>query len=131
MKKYFPDNVLTKMEINSRMWLIKREVWKVMSEVDKIYVKGVMFMKSSGYVRQVDALGRLVLPIDLRKSLGIQAGEDSVEIFIDGDNKRVVLQKYNPPIPICIFCASKENVESFKGQTVCKNCLDELIKSKS
>ena len=51
-------------------------------------------MRNSGYVRQVDSLGRLVLPIDLRKALGVQSG-DSVEIFLDGDNKRVILQKYN------------------------------------
>ena len=51
-----------------------------------------MIMRNSGYVRQVDSLGRLVLPIDLRKALGVQSG-DSVEIFLDGDNKRVILQK--------------------------------------
>mgnify|MGYP002416950685 FL=1 len=45
-----------------------------------------MIMRNSGYVRQVDSLGRLVLPIDLRKALGVQSG-DSVEIFLDGDNK--------------------------------------------
>lgn len=45
-------------------------------------------MRNSGYVRQVDSLGRLVLPIDLRKALGVQSG-DSVEIFLDGDNKEL------------------------------------------
>lgn len=90
-----------------------------------------MVMRNSGYVRQVDTLGRLVLPIDLRKSLGIQAGEDSVEIFLDGDNKRVILQKYNPPIPTCIFCGSQENVSSFKNQSICKDCIGEIISEKS
>ena len=68
-------------------------------------------MKNSGYVRQVDSLGRLVLPIDLRKALGVQSG-DSVEIFLDGDNKRVILQKYNLPIPTCIFCGSQKKMLS-------------------
>lgn len=88
-------------------------------------------MKNSGYVRQVDTLGRLVLPVDLRKSLGIQAGEDSVEIFLDGDNKRVILQKYNPPIPTCIFCGSQENVSNFRNQNICKACIDEITSSKA
>lgn len=87
-------------------------------------------MKNSGYVRQVDALGRLVLPVDLRKSLGIHAGNDSVEIFIDGDNNRVILQKYNPPLPLCAFCGSLDNVTAFKGKHICNDCLQELTAEK-
>ncbi len=89
-----------------------------------------MIMKNSGYVRQVDSLGRLVLPIDLRKALGVQSG-DSVEIFLDGDNKRVILQKYNLPIPTCIFCGSQKDVISFKNQNVCKACMDEITANKN
>ena len=64
-------------------------------------------MRNSGYVRQVDSLGRLVLPIDLRKALGVQSG-DSVEIFLDGDNKRVILlcdagPQLSPGCSFCIF----------------------------
>ena len=70
-------------------------------------------MRNSGYVRQVDSLGRLVLPIDLRKALGVQSG-DSVEIFLDGDNIRVILQKYNLPIPTCIFCGSQKVLSALK-----------------
>lgn len=87
-------------------------------------------MRNSGYVRQVDSLGRLVLPIDLRKALGVQSG-DSVEIFLDGDNKRVILQKYNPPIPTCIFCGSQKDVLNFKKQNVCKECIEEIIKGQN
>lgn len=87
-------------------------------------------MRNSGYVRQIDSLGRLVLPIDLRKALCVQSG-DSVEIFLDGDNKRVVLQKYNPPIPTCIFCGSQKDISNFKNQNVCKACLDEIITDKN
>ena len=87
-------------------------------------------MRNSGYVRQVDSLGRLVLPIDLRKALGVQSG-DSVEIFLDGDNKRVILQKYNLPIPTCIFCGSRKDVISFKNQNVCKTCMDEITANKN
>lgn len=87
-------------------------------------------MRNSGYVRQVDSLGRLVLPIDLRKALGVQSG-DSVEIFLDGDNKRVILQKYNPPIPTCIFCGSQKDVLNFKKQSVCKACIEEITTGKN
>ena len=89
-----------------------------------------MIMRNSGYVRQVDSLGRLVLPIDLRKALGVQSG-DSVEIFLDGDNKRVILQKYNLPIPTCIFCGSQKDFISFKNQNVCKTCMDEITANKN
>lgn len=50
-------------------------------------------MKSTGIVRKVDELGRIVLPIELRRSLGIDI-KDPVEIFIDQD--KVILQKYRP-----------------------------------
>ena len=88
-----------------------------------------MMMRNSGYVRQVDTLGRLVLPIDLRKSLEIKAGEDSVEIFLDAENKRVILQKYDPPIPKCIFCGTIDNVTHFKEQNICSRCISELVET--
>lgn len=50
-------------------------------------------MKSTGIVRKVDELGRVVIPIELRRSLGI-AEKDALEIFIDGN--QIVLQKYQP-----------------------------------
>lgn len=78
-------------------------------------------MKATGSVRQVDKLGRLVLPSDIRKALGITAGVDSVEIFSDGDS--VILKKYSHA---CIFCNDGEDIMFFKGHSICAKCMKEL-----
>lgn len=77
-------------------------------------------MKSTGIVRPVDGLGRIVLPIELRKTLDIKK-DDSVEIFVDGSN--IVLRKYEST---CVFCKSVEDVKNFKGKNVCPKCAKEL-----
>lgn len=77
-------------------------------------------MKSTGIVRKVDELGRIVLPIELRRTLDI-AEKDSLEIYVD-DN-RIILKKYEPT---CVFCGSSKDVLSFKGKNICPNCLSEL-----
>jgi len=79
-------------------------------------------MKSTGIVRKVDELGRVVLPIELRRNLNI-AEKDSLEIYVDGNS--VILKKYEPD---CIFCGDARDVISFKGKNVCKSCLKELQK---
>ena len=65
-------------------------------------------MKSTGIVRKVDELGRIVLPIEL-------------EIYVDGAS--IVLKKYQPA---CIFCDDAKDVINFKGKNVCPNCIREL-----
>ncbi len=77
-------------------------------------------MKSTGVVRRVDELGRLVLPMELRKTFGID-DKDSVEIYTDGD--LIILKKHEPA---CIFCGEARDVVSFKGKNVCKNCIKEM-----
>ena len=77
-------------------------------------------MKSTGIVRKVDELGRIVLPIDMRRTLDI-AEKDALEIYVDGSS--VILKKYNPS---CIFCDNTRNVTNFKGKNVCPKCLKEL-----
>ena len=77
-------------------------------------------MKSTGIVRKVDELGRIVLPIELRKNLEI-AEKDSLEIYVDGSS--IILKKYEPS---CVFCKDAKNVVNFKGKNVCPNCLAEL-----
>ncbi|MBQ3118690.1 MAG: AbrB/MazE/SpoVT family DNA-binding domain-containing protein [Clostridia bacterium] len=77
-------------------------------------------MKSTGIVRKVDELGRIVLPIELRRTLDI-AEKDSLEIYVDDD--RIILRKYEPT---CVFCGSSKDVLSFKGKNICPNCLNEL-----
>jgi len=80
-----------------------------------------MAMKSTGIVRKVDELGRIVLPIELRRTLGIDE-KDSLEIYVDGSS--VILRKYEPS---CIFCGDAADVVSYKGKNVCRACLKELI----
>ncbi|MGI6486368.1 MAG: AbrB/MazE/SpoVT family DNA-binding domain-containing protein [Tepidanaerobacteraceae bacterium] len=77
-------------------------------------------MKSTGIVRRVDELGRVVIPIELRRTLDI-AVKDALEIYVDSD--RIVLKKYQPA---CIFCGSAENVVNFRGKNICKSCLREI-----
>jgi transcriptional pleiotropic regulator of transition state genes len=77
-------------------------------------------MKSTGVVRQIDPLGRIVLPIEMRNVLGIEK-KDALEIFVDGDN--IILKKYQPS---CIFCNESEDVISFSDKLVCRKCLQEL-----
>ena len=76
-------------------------------------------MRAIGCVRQIDKLGRLVLPSDIRRMLNIKDGMDSVEFFVDDDC--VIIKKYRPA---CIFCNSANNVQSYKNQSVCQHCLD-------
>ena len=77
-------------------------------------------MKSTGIVRKVDELGRIVLPIEMRRTLDI-AEKDALEIYVEGSS--VILRKYRPS---CIFCDSSREVSEFKGKNVCPKCLKEL-----
>ena len=77
-------------------------------------------MKSTGIVRKVDELGRIVLPIELRRTLGIDE-KDSLEIYVDGNS--VILRKYQPS---CVFCGEADDVTVFKGKNICQKCLKEL-----
>jgi transcriptional pleiotropic regulator of transition state genes len=77
-------------------------------------------MKSTGIVRKVDSLGRIVLPIELRRVMGIDI-KDPIEIFVD--DSHIVLGKYQPA---CIFCESVAGVSEDKGAKVCSNCLSKL-----
>lgn len=77
-------------------------------------------MKSTGVTRQVDDLGRFVLPIEIRRALGIQI-KDALEIFTDDD--RIVLKKYEPA---CIFCNDADNVVLFGNKRICGSCLEKL-----
>ncbi|MBE6907735.1 AbrB/MazE/SpoVT family DNA-binding domain-containing protein [Marasmitruncus massiliensis] len=81
-------------------------------------------MKSTGIVRKVDELGRIVLPIELRRTLDINE-KDSLEIYVDGN--QIVLKKYEPA---CIFCNSAIDVINFKGRNVCTECLKQLTSTK-
>lgn len=79
-------------------------------------------MKSTGIVRKVDELGRIVIPKELRRTLNIEEG-DPLEIFVDGEE--VILRKYEPG---CVFCGNVKYVVEFKGKKVCTNCIKDICK---
>lgn len=73
-------------------------------------------MKSTGIVRKVDELGRVVIPIELRNNLGINE-KDPIEIYVDGSS--IILKKYQPN---CIFCGGTKKLVEYKGKLVCSSC---------
>ena len=77
-------------------------------------------MKSTGIIRKVDDLGRIVLPIELRRMLDI-AERDDLEIFVEQD--RIILQKFEPA---CIFCSSSQGLITYKGKNVCQKCIQKM-----
>ena len=77
-------------------------------------------MKATGMVRRVDELGRIVLPIEIRKNLCIE-NRDTVEIFVEED--KIILKKYEPA---CLFCGNADDVVMFGGKLICRECLEKL-----
>lgn len=77
-------------------------------------------MKSTGIVRRVDELGRVVIPIELRNKLKI-AEKDPIEIYVDGTS--IILKKYEET---CVFCGSTKNVVEYKGKLVCTKCAESI-----
>lgn len=81
-------------------------------------------MKATGIVRKVDELGRIVIPIELRRNLNINI-HDPIEIFVDEDF--IMLKKYEPA---CIFCGNAKDIRLIHGKNVCSNCISELQQEK-
>jgi len=79
-------------------------------------------MKATGIVRAVDNLGRVVLPVELRKTLDINV-KDTLEIFTEGEE--IILKKY---VPGCIFCGEAKGIVNYKGKNICTECIVELNK---
>lgn len=77
-------------------------------------------MKSTGIVRKVDELGRIVLPIELRRTLDIEI-KDSIEIYVE--NNSIILKKYEPT---CIFCGNSKDLITFNEKNICNKCLQQL-----
>lgn len=77
-------------------------------------------MGTSGIVRRLDELGRIVLPMELRKTLDLKV-RDSIEITADKGS--IILRKYSPA---CVFCGKDTKVADFKGKNVCSKCLQEI-----
>lgn len=77
-------------------------------------------MKSTGIVRNIDELGRVVVPKELRKKLGI-ANTDPVEFYVEED--KIILKKY---IPVCHFCGSTQNLVEYREKNICLSCIEEI-----
>lgn len=77
-------------------------------------------MKSTGIVRKVDELGRIVLPIEMRRTLDI-AEKDTLEIYVEGDS--IILRKFQAA---CVFCDSAKDIINFKGRNVCSEGIGKL-----
>lgn len=78
-------------------------------------------MRSTGMIRPVDRMGRVVIPKEIRRQLKIENDKDSFEIYTDGD--LVILKKYQAS---CVFCGSLEDSIPYNGYTVCKKCIEKL-----
>lgn len=79
-------------------------------------------MKSTGVVRKVDELGRIVIPIEIRRIQNI-AVKDPLEIFVEGDS--IVLKKYESS---CVFCSSQDDIKEFENKNICNICLEKISK---
>ena len=77
-------------------------------------------MKSTGMVRKIDELGRIVIPAEIRQNMDLKV-KDTVEIFTD--ENRIILQKYQP---CCLFCNNADNVVYFRDKRICCSCLEKL-----
>ena len=77
-------------------------------------------MKATGIVRKVDELGRIVLPIELRRTLGIEI-RDPIEIYVD--EEKILLKKY---APACIICGESDDLLEYKGKKICRKCIEKL-----
>lgn len=73
-------------------------------------------MKSTGIIRKVDELGRVVIPIELRNKFEINE-KDPIEIYVDGSS--IILKKYEPN---CIFCGSSKKLAHYKDKLICNKC---------
>ena len=82
-------------------------------------------MKSTGIIRRVDELGRVVLPIELRNKFGITE-KDPMEIYVDGS--LIILKKYEPN---CIFCGSSKKLVDYQGKMICEKCSQKISKLKA
>ena len=77
-------------------------------------------MKSTGIVRKVDELGRIVIPIEMRRTLGVDS-HDPIEMSVDGES--IILRKYAPG---CVFCGNPNEIIDFHGKRICRDCIRDM-----
>ena len=93
------------------------------SDYDKIIKTNleVIVLKSTGIIRKLDKMGRIVLPMETRKLMSLADDEAAVEIYTEND--MVILKKYTPS---CIFCNNTEGLIEFHGAKICESCIETL-----
>lgn len=77
-------------------------------------------MKSTGIVRKVDELGRVVIPIEIRNKFDI-AEKDPIEIYVEGSS--IILKKFEPN---CVFCGNSKNLVEYKDKLICSKCAESI-----
>lgn len=77
-------------------------------------------MKGTGITRHLDDMGRIVLPVELRRRMNLEEGTP-LEIFAQGD--QIILQKH---MEACVFCGNRKELAPFRGKWICKNCREEV-----
>ena len=90
---------------------------KTRSGIDKTQEGNKKRTRNTGIIRKVDELGRIVLPIELRRTLDI-AERDELEIYLEDD--KVIMRKYEPS---CVFCGKSKGLITYHGRVVCKDCI--------
>jgi len=88
----------------------------------KINKKGGVYMKSTGVVRKVDELGRIVIPVEIRRIQNIEV-KDPLEIYVDGE--KIILVKHDIK---CVFCSDTEDLIDYIGKKICPKCFEEIRK---
>ena len=86
-------------------------------------IEGGEDIKSSGIVRRIDELGRIVVPIEMRRALDIGERE-TMEISVEGDG--IVLRRVHVG---CVFCDGNKDISAFRGKNICAKCRRELQKT--
>lgn len=77
-------------------------------------------MKSTGIIRRVDELGRVVIPIEIRNQFNI-AEKDPIEIYVDGSS--IILKKFEPN---CIFCGNTQDLLNYNDKLICGKCAKKI-----
>lgn len=80
----------------------------------------VIVINTTAIVRTIDGVGRLVIPMEVRRRLGISK-TDFFNLCVDGD--KLILQRYEQA---CVFCGGTDRVEDFQGKKICARCIQEL-----
>lgn len=77
-------------------------------------------MKSTGIIRRVDELGRVVIPIEIRNQFNI-VEKDPIEIYVDGSS--IILKKFEPN---CIFCGNTKDLFTYNEKLICSKCIKKI-----